>query len=226
MAVLDPLVNQPHRQKVILGVIGLVVVGALGYIVLLAPRASERAILYRRNEALKDGVARARVDEASMREFRVQAAALRERLRAARDRMPADKEIPALYRRIGDLAAQSGLSVALFAPRPPEEREVYREVAISIAAEGSYHQLGRFFEHLGRLPRIVSTSDMRLSGIDQPTGTVRAEVRLATYVFRPEGVSGPDGALGRPQGALRLEGAPGPHGEPPAGTAAPATGAR
>jgi Tfp pilus assembly protein PilO len=219
LAVLDQLVNRPARQKVILGMTGLVVVGALGYFGLLAPRAFERDILRLRNEALKDGVARARVDEANMRPFRAQAAALRERLGAARDRMPAEKEIPALYRRIADLAAQSGLSVALFAPRPPEEREVYHEVAISIAAEGSYDQLGRFFEHLGRLPRIVSTSDMRLSGIDRPTGTVRAEVGLATYVFRPEGVSASKRAS-RPEGASR------PKGEPPARPAAPATGAR
>jgi Tfp pilus assembly protein PilO len=235
MALLDGLVNRPHPQKVILAVIGSLLIGAVGYLVLLAPMALERDTLSLRNQALKDGVARARVEEAGMRALGAQAAALRARLRTARDRMPAEKEIPALYRRIADLAGQSGLSVALFAPRPPEEREGYREVAIAIAAEASYHQLGRFFEHLGRLPRIVSTSDMRLVGIDRPTGTVRAEVGLATYVWRPEGAAGrPEGAAGRPEGAAgRPEGAAGrpealrTDGEPPARpVAVPGTGAR
>ena len=213
MVLLDGLVNRPHRQKVILAAIGPLLIGAAGYLVLLAPRALERDALSLRNEALKDGVARARVEEAGMRALGAQAAALRARLRTARDRMPAEKEIPALYRHISDLAAQSGLSVTLFAPRPPEEREGYREVAIAIAAEASYDQFGRFFEHLSRLPRIVSTSNMQLVGIDRPTGTVRAEVGLATYLRRPEGTAGQPGAL-------RTDG------EPARPVAAPATGAR
>jgi type IV pilus assembly protein PilO len=208
MAVLDPGRNLPRSQKVLLGVIGLVVAAAIGYFFLLAPKMLERDTLHQRNESLKADVAKARLDESNMRQFRVQASALRKRLEAARERMPGEKEIPGLYRRITDLAAQSGLSVAVFAPKPPEERDVYSEVPISVIAEGSYHQLGQFFEQVGRLPRIVATNDMRLVGIDRPTGSVRAELGLATYVFRPEGAPPP----ARPAGA-----APPPSSAQPAG---------
>ena len=37
------------------------------------------------------------------------------------------------------------------------------------------------------MPRIVNLGDFRLAGIERPTGTVRAELTLATYLFRPEG---------------------------------------
>ena len=67
-----------------------------------------------------------------------------------------------------------------------------------MTAEAGYHQLGGFFDRIGRMPRIVNLGDFRISGIERPTGTVRAELTLATYVFRPEG-SPPPAATPPPQ---------------------------
>ena len=53
-----------------------------------------------------------------------------------------------------------------------------------MTAETGFHQLGSFFDRVGKLARIVSLNDFRLTGISQPTGTVRAELTMATYVFR------------------------------------------
>lgn len=215
MAFLDPLASLPRGQKAVIGLVGLVVVGVLGYFFLIGPKRAERDAVFQRNETLGAEVAKARIDEAGMRQFRVQVAALRQRLEIARERMPSEKEIPGLYRRITDLAAEAGMLVALFTPKAPEERDVYSEIPISITAEGSYHQLGQFFEQIGRLPRIVSTNEMRLVGIAQPTGSVRAELDLATYVFRAEGAP-PPAQPGRAP-AARPAGAPPPAGKAPGG---------
>jgi len=59
------------------------------------------------------------------------------------------------------------------------------------------------------MPRIVNLADWRLLGIDRPTGTIRAEVTLMTYIFRPEGAPAPKtqpgqpGAPAQPAGATR-----------------------
>jgi len=44
-----------------------------------------------------------------------------------------------------------------------------------------------------------------MSGIDRTTGSVRAEMTMTTYVFRPEGAPPPDAKPGKP-------GAPAPAG--------------
>ncbi len=113
--------------------------------------------------------------------------------------------MPALYRQISDLAFQSGLAMAVFTPRAPEEKEVFFDVPITVNAEGSYHQFGNFLARMGRMPRIVNLADWRILGIDRPTGTIRAEVTLMTYIFRPEGAPPPKqpGAPGQPAGASR-----------------------
>src|SRR6266508_2369177 len=149
MAFLDPIANAPRPQKIIAGVVGLAVVAGLAYFLLISPKITERASLRQQSEALRTEMLRARVDEANLRPFRLQAEALRKRLQAAKERLPSEKEMPRLYRQITDLAFQSGLQVALFAPKPPEDREDVAEVPIAMTSEGGYHQ--RSEEHTSEL---------------------------------------------------------------------------
>lgn len=198
MALFDSIINAPRPYKILIGVLVLAVVGGLGYFLLISPKMDERESLHQRNEALRAEVIKARADEANLRAFRIQAAALRKRLEVAKERLPSEKEMPGLYRQISNLAHQSGLHVALFQPRAPEERDVLSEVPITLNAESGYHQLGAFFERMGRLPRIVTLGDFRVLGIERPTGTLRAELTLATYIFRPEGAPPPARQGGAP----------------------------
>ena len=191
MGALDSIINAPRQQKLIFGVMLLVIVGALSYFLLISPAATDRDGLRQQNEVLRAEVLKARADEANLRPFRAQAEALRKRLETAKERLPSEREIPRLYRQVSDLASQAGLGVALFQPKNPEDRDVLTEVPIAVTVECSYNQLGTFFEKLGQLPRIVSLNEFKFTGIERPTGTVRAEMTLATYVFRPEGAPPP-----------------------------------
>jgi type IV pilus assembly protein PilO len=198
MAIYDPLLALPKSQKVAIGLIGLVAVGALGFFLLIQPKWDERDALWNRNETLRAKVVQARADEANLRPFRVQAAALRKRLEAAQERLPLEREVPRLYRQVSDLAVQSGLGLALFQPKAPEEKAILTELPIAVISESGYHQLGVFFDKVGRLPRIVNLGDFRMSGIERATGSVRAELTLQTYVFRPEGAPPPSVKPGQP----------------------------
>jgi len=207
MALLDPITNAPRPQRVIAGALGLAIVAGLAYFLLIAPKMAERATLQQQNDGLRAEVDKARADEANLRPFRAQAEALRKRLQAAKERLPSEREIPRLYRQVTDLALQSGLQVALFMPKPPEDREDVAEVPISLTCEGGYHQLGSFFSRVSRLPRIVNLGDFRMSGIERPTGTLRAELTLATFTFRPEGAAAP-AKPGSPPAAASAPAAP------------------
>jgi type IV pilus assembly protein PilO len=189
MALFDPIANAPRPQKIIAGVVGLLILTGLGYFLLISPKLTERASLRQQSQALRTEVLKARADEANLRPFRVEAEALRRRLQAAKERLPSEKEMPRLYRQITDLAFQSGLQVALFAPKPLEDRDDVAEVPIAMTTEGGYHQLGAFFARVSRLPRIVDLGDFKLTAIDRPTGTVRGELTLETFVFRAEGAA-------------------------------------
>ena len=187
MGALDPLINAPRPQKLIFGTMLLVILGALAYFFLISGARAERDTLLEENEVRRTEVIKAKADEANLRPFRAQAEVLRRKLDTAKERLPSEREIPQVYRQVSDLATQSGLGVSLFQPKPAEERDVLSEVPIAVTAECTYHQLGAFLERVGKMPRIVSLGEFRLIGIDRPTGTLRAEMTLATYTFRAEG---------------------------------------
>ncbi|HEV2055172.1 MAG TPA: type 4a pilus biogenesis protein PilO [Methylomirabilota bacterium] len=198
MGALDPIVNAPRPQKLIFGAIVLVIVGALGYFFLISGARAERDTLLEENEVRRAEVLKSKEDEANLRPFRALAEALRKRLDTAKERLPSEREIPQVYRQVSDLATQSGLGVSLFQPKAAEDRDVLSEVPIAVTAECTYHQLGAFLERVGKMPRIVSLGDFRVIGIDRPTGTLRAEMTLATYTFRPEGAPPPPAKPGAP----------------------------
>jgi len=215
VAVLDPIVNAPPQQKLIFGAMALVIVGGLGYFLLISGARVDRDTLFQENEVRRAEVVKAKADEANLRPFRAMAEALRKRLDAAKERLPQEREIPQVYRQVSDLASQSGLGVSLFQPKKPEDRDVLTEVPIAVTAEGTYHQMGAFLQRVGQMPRIVSLGEFRMLGIDRAPGTVRAELTLATYVFRPEGAPPSPAKPGAP-GAPPAPPAPAP--APPGAT--------
>ncbi len=210
MGALDPLINAPRPQKLIFGTMLLVILGALAYFFLISGARAERDTLLEENEVRRAEVIKAKADEANLRPFRAQAEVLRRKLDTAKERLPSEREIPQVYRQVSDLATQSGLGVSLFQPKPAEERDVLSEVPIAVTAECTYHQLGAFLERVGKMPRIVSLGEFRLIGIDRPTGTLRAEMTLATYTFRAEGAPPPPAKPGAPAPPPAPVGTPAP----------------
>ncbi len=199
------ITQAPRNQKIVFGVILLLILVGAGYFLLLSPKMVEVDALRGQQASKQAELLQTKALAASLARFRQEAEALRAKLEVAKERLPSEKEIPGLYRQVSDLAFQSGLSVSLFQPKEPVTKDVYQEVPITLSAEAGYHQLGNFFDQLAHLPRIVNLVDLKLAGIARPTGTLRADLILATYVFRPEGAPPPTPPPGAapPAGATR-----------------------
>lgn len=185
------ITQAPRPQKIILGLFGLVVLVAGGFFLLLSPKSLEVGALRDQRAVKQADLLQSKAVAASLARFKEEAKGLRAKLETAKGRLPSQKEIPGLYRQVSDLAFQSGLSVSLFQPKDLITKDIYEEVPITVNAEASYHQLGSFFDQLSRLSRIINLTDLKLTGIARPTGTVRADLVLTTYVFRPEGAPAP-----------------------------------
>jgi len=187
----DPIVNAPRSQKIVAGVVGVIVIVAAFYFLLLAPALAEVARLSAQLDSLQQEVARSRAIVADLMKFRREVAELTARLNALKEKLPGEREIPTLYRTVSDAATASGLGVALFQPRPPATRDYYIEIPITLNAEAGYHQIGEFFERVAKLTRVVNVTEIKLSGLNRPRSPVRAELVLATYMYRPVGAPPP-----------------------------------
>jgi len=184
--VLSSIAELPRSRKIAAGTGALVLAGGLASVLLVLPRVDERAQARAQLDALRLELTQARTDELRLRLSRVETDALRRQLLAAIARLPTGKEMPGLYREIADVAHQSGVELAIFTPKPPEDRDDLTAVPIAVVTEGGYYQLVAFLSRLGRLRRVVNLRDLRVAKMDGSTGAVRAEFLLEAFMLRAQ----------------------------------------
>lgn len=134
-------------------------------------------------------------------EFQREVQALEARLETLKRILPPEKEMPDLMRRVQYLAAQSSLAIRKFNPARTTQKDFYLEVPIAIDVEGTYHNLGAFFDRISRMSRLVNVGNIKIKAQSKPTinNTIAVTATATTYVYHeppPAPPSGP-GARGR-----------------------------
>ena len=82
-----------------------------------------------------------------------------------------------------------------------QANEYYQEWPISVDVEGTYHNLGLFFDRVGRLSRLVNVGGLRIKNqaTPKPSNTIQVSCTATTFVYveaPPAGAPGP--ATARP----------------------------
>jgi type IV pilus assembly protein PilO len=184
-APLQNFVDGPKLPKIVLGVLGVVALIALSYFFVMSPLLVRIDALVQRKTQLTAEVTQARAQVAEIERFRREIVELEKRLVLLQDRLPSEKETPTLYRALSSAAEQAGLGVSLFQPKDAKPKDVVNEIPITLTAEGSYHELAKFFERVAGLPRVVTVNDFKMSGLTKTRNSMKADMTLATYMYRP-----------------------------------------
>lgn len=108
-------------------------------------------------------IAEARAVASNLKSFQEQRELLRKELEGALQRLPNDTELPGLLTDVSSLGKKSGLEIRAFNPGQKVNKGFYAEVPIQLEFYGSYHDLGRFFDRLSRLSRIVNVTELRMT---------------------------------------------------------------
>lgn len=183
-APLQNFIDGPKLPKVILGLLGLIAIVAGGYFVLLSPVQVRIDALVVKRTQTQDEVNKVRAQVAEIERYKREVGELEKRLALLKDRLPSEKETPTLYRAVSTAAEQAGLGVALFQPKAAVPKDVVSEIPITISAQGSYHQLAKFFEQVAGLPRVVNVNDFKMTGLGKSKDSMKADLTLATYMYR------------------------------------------
>lgn len=184
-AFLQTFIDGPKLPKIVLGLIGLAAIGAGAYFLLLAPIQARVVVLEARRAQVNTELTTARAQVAELDRYRREMAEFEKRLVVLKDRLPSEKETPSLYRALSTAAEQVGLGVSLFQPREARPKDVVNEIPITVSAEGSYHELGKFFERVAHLPRVVTVGEFKMTATPKGRNSVKADLTLATYMYRP-----------------------------------------
>jgi type IV pilus assembly protein PilO len=119
-------------------------------------------------------------------EFESQVTQLEQKLEGLRAVLPEEKDVADILRRIQALAAQSNLTIQRFTPQPTVQQSIYAEVPFKLKAEGTYHDLGYFFDRISKFPRIINVGDISIKANPkpEPNATIIAECTATTFVLQ------------------------------------------
>jgi len=179
-------------------VLAAVIGGAFWYFY-WSPAVEEETKKRTKLENLQKEIRALEVTANKLQEFQREVALLEARLETLKRILPQTKETPDLMRKIQALAAQSNLLIKKFNPGTPVNKDFYQEWPIAVEVEGTYHNLGYFFDRVGRLPRLVNVGNLKVKAQQKQTAsnTINAACVATTFVYM-ETPPGQPGAPGRP----------------------------
>jgi type IV pilus assembly protein PilO len=143
--------------------------------------ATEQARLDAMKVEINKGLATAR----QLPEFQRQVGELQARLNLLRAVLPEEKDVSDLLRRLQTLATESNLQIKGFKPAAIVTKQTHAEWPIALELDGTYHNLGLFFDRVSKFPRIINVTGVTIKSKDkpQPGSTVSAACVATTYVL-------------------------------------------
>jgi type IV pilus assembly protein PilO len=123
----------------------------------------------------------------SLNDLKTESTKLQLKLNDAKKALPAGKEIPALIANISERGRKVGLEISKFNPMPENYNagnEFVAEVPISLAVEGSFHDVAIFFDKLSDMDRIVHVKNIDMSISSEDGGRTKLLVEGKAITFR------------------------------------------
>jgi type IV pilus assembly protein PilO len=136
-------------------------------------------------DGVRAEIAKGQATARKLPEFRTQVAELERRLESLKAVLPGEKEYGELLRRIQTLALQSNLTIRQFKPGAMTPKELHAEWPVNLELDGTYHNLGLFFDRIGKFHRIINLSGLSIRAKDKPgpTSTIIATCVATTFVL-------------------------------------------
>ena len=151
------------------------------------------ALRQSRLTALRQDVSKGVAAARRLPTFQTEVTQLEQRLENLRQVLPEEKDVADILRRIQGLATKSNLTIQRFQPDKVVQQKLYQEIPYKVQAEGTYHNLGAFFDQISKFPRIINISQIsiKVRTPPEPTATIVANCVATTFVLQES--TGPGG---------------------------------
>ena len=196
--------------------VALAVAGAAAfYYLYAAPARVDIAAQQKKLAALRVDITQGMTIARQLPQFRAQVADLEGRLDGLKAILPEEKDFADLLRSLQTLAVQSNLTIRHFKPAPIVSKELHAEWPINIELDGTYHNLGMFYDRISRFSRIINVGNMAIKAKDKPDQNTSISVACVatTFVLTEPAKNGGTAAKDPAKPAAGLPPAPAPGGK-------------
>jgi len=181
-------IKNPSTQKLALSIALFIALLAVYFVSHLLPfgfpnRQEKLNALKATYEKKSTDLARARATVADLPRFEAEYGQLHEQWLLAAELLPADRDLPALLRKISLSGQQTGVVFVSFRPQPTRTETYYNQLPVQISVQGGYHQVASFLAELANLRRIVTVSEVKLktNTSNDPLITTSADFTASAY---------------------------------------------
>jgi len=193
-----------RKHKIMGAAVLLILPLILFFFVWYQPKSKEIATLTQQKNSAAQELAKAKATAATLDKHKAEMASITEKFSETSELFPKEKEIPRLLTDISAEGQGAGLDFLTFKPLPAIPKDFYSEIPIDIQVRGPYHNLGSFLDHVSKLDRIVSVSNVKISAPNKSEGEMLLDsnCRLVTYQFTNKQLAQPNEAK-KPQAAKK-----------------------
>ncbi len=114
-------------------------------------------------------------------EIERQLASLKQQLEIERRIVPDEKEIDGFMKMMDAEALKAGVELRRYTSRPTTTKDFYTELPFEMELDGPYYSMLNFFDHVGKLERIVNVSGLLVANTKKAS---EAKVKH-TYQYAP-----------------------------------------
>jgi type IV pilus assembly protein PilO len=177
----------PRAQLIVFALLSALMAAA-AWQVLLGPAQADIVSRRAKLAALESDLGKAHAVAARMPAAQREVRQLETALRETQAVIPEEKDPQDVLRNLHDVASDSLLDIASFKPKAMVTKTQYTEWPIELGFEGNYHDLGRFFDRIAAMPRLMSVADLQIKTKAKATnrGTISASCVATTFVFQKD----------------------------------------
>jgi type IV pilus assembly protein PilO len=114
-------------------------------------------------------------------EIERQLAGLKQQLEIERKIVPDEKEVDGFMKMMGAEAMKAGVELRRYTAKPTSSKDFYTELPFEMELDGPYYSMLNFFDHVGKLERIVNVSGLLVSNTKKPADAKAKH----TYQYAP-----------------------------------------
>src|SRR5207248_8521337 len=102
-------------------------------------------------------------------EIERQLAGLKQQLEIERKIVPDEKEVDGFMKMMDAEALKAGIELRRYTAKPTSSKDFYTELPFEMELDGPYFSMLNFFDHVGKLERIVNVSGLLVSNTKKPS---------------------------------------------------------
>jgi len=175
-------------QILIVVVLLAILIVYLFYSQIYKPNVQKIETLQAKKSKIEAELQQAREAVARLPEIQRQYVILMRKWEQAQQLLPSAKELSTLLKSIQNVGYEAGVRFNTFKPSTAAGDSLYSQIPVSMTVTGNYHQLAWFLANIGNLPRIVTSSNLKVIPNSDAKErlrdlTIKADLTTTTYIY-------------------------------------------